>query len=77
MQSIDASYRIIAATVAQTGFQGVSHEDHKHMKLHRLYEDRPIGKSHYMMTRFAEINAGEPILGHFSGSTAVYTVEGT
>ena len=27
-------------------------EDHKQSKIHRLYEDCPINKSHYMMTWF-------------------------
>jgi hypothetical protein len=41
-----------------------------------LYEDRPTDKSHYLMTRFGEIEAGHPILEHYFGSTVMYIVEG-
>jgi len=61
---------------SQTGFQGVPHVDHKQLKVHRLNEDRPIDKSHYMMTWFGEIHGGEPILGHFFGPSVFYTIEG-
>jgi hypothetical protein len=59
-----------------TGFQGVPHDDHNNLKIHRLYDERPVDKSHYMMTWFGEIDAGHPILGHFFGPTVIYIVEG-
>jgi len=61
---------------SQTGFQGVPHEDYNQLKVHRLYEDRPTDKSHYLMTWFGEIHAGQPVFGHFFGPTVMYIIEG-
>jgi len=61
---------------SKTGFQGVTHDEHNHLKVHRLYESRPVNKSHYLMTWFAEIEVGHPILGNFFGPTVVYIIEG-
>jgi len=61
---------------SQTGFQGRTHDDHDHLKIHRLYEDRPTDKSHYLMTAFGEVHAGEPIPGYYPGPAVVYIIEG-
>jgi len=61
---------------SKTGIQGVTHDDHKNLKMHRLYEDRPVDKSHYMMTWFGEIEGGHPILARFFGPTVIYIIEG-
>lgn len=77
IQKPDASSHLQHIETSQIGFQGVTHEDHKQLKIHKLYEHRPIDKSHYMMTWFGELDGGGPIVAHFFGPTVLYAIEGT
>jgi len=62
--------------VSQTGFQGRPHEDHEHVKVHRLYEELPTDKSHYLAAAIAEITVGEPVPAHYGGPAVLYMIEG-
>ena len=62
--------------LSQTGFQGRPHDDHEHVKVHRLNEKLPTDKSHYLLASIAEISAGEPVPAHYHGPAVLYIIEG-
>ena len=62
--------------LSQTGFQGVPHDDHEHLSVHRLNESLPSDKSHYLMAAIAELTAGVPVPAHYPGPAVAYVIEG-
>ena len=62
--------------LSQTGFQGVPHDDHEHLSVHRLNESLPTDKSHYLMAAIAELTAGVPVPAHYPGPAVAYIIEG-
>ena len=63
--------------LSKTGFQGRPHDEHEHIKFHRLYESLPTDKSHYLVTAIAEVTPGVPIPAYYHGPTVFYIIEGT
>ena len=62
--------------LSKTGFQGRSHDDHEHLKIHRLNKS-PTDKSHYLVATIIEITVGVPVPAYSHGPTVVYVIEGT
>jgi len=62
--------------LSETGIQGRPHDDHEHLKIHRLHESLPTDKPHYLLAALGEITAGVPVPAHYPGPALAYIIEG-